>query len=256
LTAVILILAHASDAGAALVARWLAGGIGPEAVRIVRPETFSLARWSQRIDMYGRAITRASWPSQEPIEDSQVGAVLNRIRYLPVPKFRGASAKDRDYATAEFQAVVSSWLGQFGERAVHVVRRHTLLTPVLPLLHWASAAAACDLPVAERTIASSARALRWRSGRHSQDAQPALGAVDGTVLVAGNQIGGTLVARYGQHCLATARALGSPLLEFRFVTNRSETVLVDVDPLPSLTEPWAAVLTGQMLASMAAGARS
>ena len=79
--------------------------------------------------------------------------------------------------------------------------------------------------------------------------------MDGTVLVAGNQTGGTLADRYGQHALAMARALGSRLLELRFASNGSETVLVDVDPLPPLTEPWAAGLTGQLLASMAAEAR-
>jgi hypothetical protein len=112
----VIILAHASDTGAGLVAEWLAGAVGPQAVRIVRPETLSLARWSQHVDSYGRATTRVTWPRQEPLEDAQVGAVLNRIRYLPVPRFRGASAKDKDYASAEFQAVVSSWLARFGRR--------------------------------------------------------------------------------------------------------------------------------------------
>ena len=89
MTGVVLILAHASDAGAGLVAEWLAAGIGSQAVRIVRPETLSLALWSQHVDMYGRAATRVAWPAQEPIEDSQVGAVLNRIRTCPCRDFAG-----------------------------------------------------------------------------------------------------------------------------------------------------------------------
>jgi hypothetical protein len=254
---VVIILAHASDAGAALVAEWLAARVGPQAIRIVRPESLTFAVWSQRVDRHGRMTSRVEWPSREAVEDSQVGAVLNRIRYLPVPRFRRSCAKDRDYAAAEFHAVVTGWLGQFGERAVHVVRRHPLLTPVLPLQHWASAAAACNLPVRARIIASSARALRWQVCRASgaQNARWTSEVVDGTVLVAGNQTGGTLAHRYGVHCVETARALRAPLLEFRFASNGTEEVLVDVDPLPPLTQRWAAGLTGQLLASIAAEAR-
>ena len=252
MTGVVVILAHASDTGAGLVAERLAGRIGLQAVRIIRPETLSLAQWSHRVAMDGRATTRVAWPPREPIEDSQVGAVLNRIRYLSAPRFRGASAKDRDYASAELHAVVSSWLARFGERTVHAVRRHPLLTPVLPLQHWASAAAACGLPVAARTITSSARALRWRVHGVPNLAPQ---VVDGTVLVAGDQTGGTLADRYGGHCLAAGRALESSLLEFRFASIGKEPVLVDVDPLPPLTEAWAAELIGQLLVSRAAEAR-
>jgi hypothetical protein len=257
MTGAVIVLAHASDLGAGLVAEWLAGEVGVEAVRIVRPEALSLAQWSHRVDRVGRATTSVTWPRKAPIEDSQVGAVLNRIRYLPVPRFRAASAKDRDYASLEFHAVVSSWLARFGERSVHAVRRHPVLTPELPLQHWASAAAACGLPVAAQTVASSARALRWRVGGASQalaDNSPPQ-AVAGTVLVSGDHTGGALADRCGPQCRAAARALGFPLLEFRFATTGGEAVLVDVDPLPPLTEPWAAGLAGQLLASLAAAAR-
>jgi hypothetical protein len=133
-----------------------------------------------------------------------------------------------------------------------------MLTPQLPLQHWASAASVCDLPVAERTIASSSRALRWRADEtnRAQTADSAPRAVAGTVLVAGDKACGALVDRYGRQCLSTARALGFPLLEFSFATRGRDSALVDVNPLPSLTEPCEGVLTGQLLASMAADASS
>jgi hypothetical protein len=248
MTRIVVILAHAGDAGAGLVAGWLARKFGSQAVRIVRPEMLSLAQWSHRVDARGHATSRVAWPRAQPLEDSDVGAVLNRIQYLPMPRFHRASAKDRDYAAAELQAVVASWLAGLGDRVVHVVRRRPWVTPVIPLQHWASAAASCRLPVRDCAIASSARALRWRVCP-----DPSGHVAAGTVLVAGRETGGLLDRHYGPHCLAAARVLGFPLLEFQFVTEDTRTVLSGVDPLPSLAEPWAAALTGRLLESLAAG---
>jgi hypothetical protein len=232
----VVILAHAGDAGARMVALWLASELGSQTVRIVRPEVLSLAKWSLRVDCHGAASTSIEWPQKEPLEGSSIGAVFNRIRHLPVPRFRRACAKDRDYADAEFHAVVTGWLARYGERVVQGVRRDPLLTPMLPLQHWATAAAACGLPVAARTVTNQAEEV-----------------VAGTVLVAGSQVGGIFADRFGRRCLATAQALRLSLLEFRFAIAGSDVVLAEVDPLPPLDEPWAAALTGQLLASVAAG---
>jgi hypothetical protein len=253
MTPAVIILAHATDHGAGLVAGWLVRELGVTAVRIVRPETLSLAQWSLRIDVRGRAVVRAAWEGTATIEDCRVGAVLNRIHYLPSPRFHRSCAKDRDYAGAEIQAVVSSWLGRYGDRVVPDMRRDGRLTPVLPLQHWAAAAAANGLPVAVRTVTNSTRALRWRtptaSGGRGASAPEEVAA--GSVLVAGDQAGGLLAGQFGAGCITTARALGFPLLEFRFASSESETVLSDVNPLPPLGEAWEAALTGQLLASLA-----
>ncbi len=198
-----------------------------------------------------------------------MGAVLSRIRCLTIPRFQRASAKDQEYAGAELQAVVVSWLAELGDRVVHPVRRHHLLTPAVPLQHWGAAAAACGLPVATRVIMNSPRMRATRAtaargdgttngGRHhTPEARP--GGADprhgrfgsGTVLVAGNEAFGALANRYGQSGIDAARALGFPLLELRFAVEESETVLVDVNPFPDLVEPWAAGLAGRLLKSIA-----
>ncbi len=246
-----LILAHAADAGAASAATWLAGELGAAAVRILRPEILSLARWTHRIDAHGAASTRIALPHAEPLVSAEIGAVLNRIRYLPTPGFNRSSAKDRDYAGAELQAVVASWLAGFGDRAIHSLRRHPWVTPTLPPQHWAKAAAAAGLPVAVRIIASSPRARGADGGvAHGGDADAAAGAAVGTVLAAGRGVGGALADRYGTKCLAAAHLLGFSLLEFRFAVEGRDTVLVEVDPLPPLVEPWAAALTGRLLGSL------
>ncbi len=196
-----------------------------------------------------------------------MGAVLNRIRCLTIPRFQRASAKDQEYAGAELQAVVVSWLAELGDRVVHPVRRHHLVTSALPLQHWAATAAACGLPVATRVIASSPRMRATRAtaphcyatngGQHHTPearhggADPRDGGFGGTVLVAGNEAVGALANRYGQCGIDAARALGFPLLEFRFAVEESETVLVDVNPFPDLLESWAAGLAGRLLKSLA-----
>lgn len=242
MTGAVLILAHAGDEGAKSVAARLVRELGADAVRVVRPEGLSLARWSHRVDSTGRASTRIALPRAPAFTNAGVAAVFNRIRYLAVPRFRRRSAKDRDYAGAEFQAIVVSWLAELGDRVVHVVRRHPWVTPSLPLQHWASAAAACGLPVAKRTIVNSPQAQTGAD-------VPGSGMADfaGTVLTAGERAGGPMANRYGLRCLATARALGFPLLEFCFDVEEKETVLVHVDPLPPLAEPWAVAMAGDLL---------
>src|SRR5262245_13199831 len=134
----VVILAHAADNGAASVADSIARETGGEAVTLVRPETLSLARWSHRVHSGGGASTRIELPYGQLLESGNVGAVLNRVRYLPVPRFHRSSAKNREYAAAEMQAVIASWLAGLGGRVVHVVRRHAWVSPTLPRQHWAS----------------------------------------------------------------------------------------------------------------------
>lgn len=246
----VLILAHATDSGAGSVAARLMDRLGPGRVRVVRPESLSLAKWSHRVDRQGRANTYLVVPNQEPFEDRQIGAVFNRIRYLPVTRFQSASPKDREYAGAELQAVVASWLAGFGHRAVHPLRRHPWVTPLLPRQHWASVAAACRLPVALRILANSPRAHRWQSSRRQEGAGPP----GGSVLVAGEQCAGVLASSYGGRCVLAAQKLGLPLLEFQFTINREGLAVAGIHALPPLDEPWSADLAAQLLVSLCQGA--
>lgn len=262
----VLVIAHATDAGAALVAARLRSELGAQAVHMVRPETLSLVKWSHRLDARGRASTHLTLPGKPPLYSSDIGAALNRIRDLPVTRFQHASPKDCDHAGAELQALVASWLAELGERAIHPVRRHPWVTPSLSPQHWASAAAACGLPVAQRTIETSER---WRSpGDGAHDATTsrprslygehigahwvvgnAMRRPAGSVLVAGDQFEGSLSRRFGAQCRMAARALGFPLLEFRFAPAAGDVALVDVDPLPPIDRPTIVEATCRLLIS-------
>jgi hypothetical protein len=130
-TGEILILAHATDLGARSVAARLSSGPDPPPVRTVRPDLLGLAGWSHRVDPAGKAFTQVSLPRARPLLSSGTRAVLNRVRYLQVPRFRKASARDRDYAAAELHAVVASWLCGMGDQVVQPVRTHPRVTPWL-----------------------------------------------------------------------------------------------------------------------------
>ena len=232
---VVLVLAHASDAGAASVAasvrNLLAGA--PVEVWTVRPESLGLAAWSHTVDAHGCAHTRLVLPGRPALHSTQIRAVFNRIQHLPLPQFSQAHPKDRDYAAMELQARVLSWLAGCGSCVVQPLRGQPWLVPQLPLLHWASAAARCGLPVADQSAAASTPP--W----------------DATVLVAGPLTTGILAGRLGVACVATAQNLGFTLLEFRFQRDSEGAKLVDASPHPELSDLEDIDLVARYLADLA-----
>lgn len=235
---IVLIIAHATDAGAASVALRLTSRLGIGNVVTLRPESMGVLRWSHRVDGRGRAKTQIALPGRAPIACHEIGAVFNRIRYLPLPKFARSSPKDRDYAGAEMQALVVSWLAALGDRVVNPVHRHPWVTPSVSRLRWASVAADHRLPVARRVIDSRAP---WQSDRGDALAcdrdEPARGSDEMGVLVAGGTAVGALAHVHGERCVDTAHTLGLPLAQFRFAWDGGTTCLVDVEPLPTLDSP-------------------
>jgi hypothetical protein len=217
---VVLVLAHASDAGAASVAASVRNllSAAPIEVWTVRPESLSLAAWSHTVDEHGGAHTRLALPGRPALHSGQIRAVFNRIQHLPVPQFSQARPKDRDYAAMELQALVLSWLAACGDCVVQPLRDQPWLVPQLPVLRWATAAACCGLPVAARDLDTATEP--W----------------DATVLVAGTLTTGILAGRLGVACVATAQNLGFTLLEFRFKRHADGVALVDVSPRPELSD--------------------
>ena len=143
----LLILAHALDGGAQAVSSVLAPILGQQ-LMVLRPEWLGQAHWSQRLDEQGRARTLLRWHDCHRFDGNQIGLVWNRIRLLPQAAFRASGVQDRDYAGAELQALVASWLAELGERVEPPLRRHASVTPVLHPLHWAAVASRCGLPLA------------------------------------------------------------------------------------------------------------
>ncbi|MFG6447496.1 hypothetical protein ACG0Z6_04460 [Roseateles sp. BYS180W] len=131
----LLILAHARDALAQAVAQRLRPGLGEQLLQVA-PEALASAAWALQQDAQGRLQTRLTLADGRVICSRTVQRVWSRVQALPQPAFARSPAKDRDYAAAELQALVSSWLAEWGSQAEPAQRAHCSPTPALALLHW------------------------------------------------------------------------------------------------------------------------
>lgn len=243
-----VVIAHASDHGARRLARALIEREPGGRVMLLQPETLAMAQWRQSIDATGRCRTQLGLPNGLQLDSSVIGIVLNRIRWLTAPRFRGASAKDRDYADMELQALVTSWLAELSDRVIPSVQRHPWLVPTIAPLTWATAAAAAGLPIADprRGMPAIGAHQDWQ---HRVAPRPP--TAWGEVLVAGQDQAGTLAHSYGRQCLAMAAELDYPILQLRFEEQDHGPVLRDVSPIPTLLEAWQVRLVSRMLSRVA-----
>jgi hypothetical protein len=263
----IVILAHAHDAGAATVARLLAERWGgDDAVVRLRPELLGLSRWSQRVDPAGRVSTLLRTPSGVMLGSEETVAVLDRLRYLPAPRFARARPKDREYAGAELHALVKSWLAGLGRRVVNPVGPCAPGDGPRSPLGWLALGRECGLPVARIAVATTGGLLDpardgellqprepWPGG-HSSPMPVDLVTVEDPraavrLLVAGDRVLGPVSDRVAAGARELARRSGMQLLELRL--RRRGLVLTGVDPTPPLDTPEAAALAVDLLEAVA-----
>lgn len=105
----ILILAHSGDRLARQVGAWLQSWGGPACVKLVGVDQIALAPdWRHRQTSQG--ITTHIRLADGAVLNDELGAVFNRLQQVELPHFAGAAAADRNYALAEMQALLLSWL--------------------------------------------------------------------------------------------------------------------------------------------------
>jgi hypothetical protein len=187
---------------------------------MLRPEWLGQARWSQRIDGQGNARTLLRWHGRHDLDSSQPGLVWNRIRLLPQAAFRTSAAHDRDYAGAELQAMVASWLADMGTRVEPPMRRHAAVTPPLHHLHWAGIASRCGFALAP-----------------GRAALPEAFTVLRTPLELCGGAAAAWPAPFVRACHALAGELGYALLSLGFRGTPDAPLLCGVDAHPALSSP-------------------
>jgi hypothetical protein len=212
----LVILAHALDGGAQAVASVLAPILGHR-LTVLHPEWLGQARWSQRLDEQGHACTLLQWHGDHRLEGNQIGLVWNRIRLLPQAAFRASATQDRDYAAAELQALVASWLAELGERVEPPMRRHASVIPALHHLHWATVASQCGFALAT-----------WQSA-------PEYFSVLRTPMELWGADRSDWPEPFVRACHAMAGGLGFDLLSLRFHGTPAAPLLCHVDAHPALT---------------------
>lgn len=265
-----VVLAHAHDLGATAVAAQLSTCFGPHDVTVVRPETLGLGRWSHRLGSTSEVQTVLILPSGMAIASSAVSCLFNRLQYLPSPRFSRASPKDRNYASAELQAIVASWLSSLGSRVVNPAGPRGQARGPISRRGWLALAADCELPVARSLAATTGKMIQatlpgerirlresWLAGPRGPvpvevEPDPVTGDEEETLLVAGDRVVGALADSYGTRCRAVARRSGCTLLEFRFRRLNGAFVVGEIDPFPLLAHAEAAIATAELLLETAA----
>jgi hypothetical protein len=156
-------------------------------------------------------------PGGHRLDGGQVAFVWNRIRLLPQAAFRNSPPQDRDYAAAELQALVASWLAELGEHVEPSIRRHACVTPALHLLQWTAVANRCGLALAPTTsVPESFSVLR-------------------TPMQICGAFSRSWPTTFQRACHAMARELGFALLSLGFRGTPGAPLLCRVDAHPALT---------------------
>lgn len=149
---VALILADADDVSSDLVG----AGLVARGYPVLRAGSATLAgsRWWHSPDGAG---TRLELPDGTGIDDGRIGIVLNRLDTLVLPRFATAAAEDRDYAVAEFAALLASWLGGLSVPVANPPGGEQAWAVSLHPLGWHALAVQHGLAVGDFVVASSVR---------------------------------------------------------------------------------------------------
>jgi hypothetical protein len=257
-----MVLAHAHDTGASRVVGRLTELRGPSSVTVVRPEALGLARWKHCVSASGGTHTEILLPGGVPICSADVVVAFNRLQYLPVPRFSRAAPRDRDYAGAELQALVASWLLSLGERVINLVGPRGQSRGPITHRGWLALAVRAGLPVARSARATAGRMLpfpmprerltgcAWPGGARGPAPAELVpdGSQSGSVLVVGDDALGPLAERFGPACVALARLAECAVLDVRFVASRDGPVVHIVDAIPPLLEDSKSEAVAELLA--------
>lgn len=261
--ATFLILAHAADRGAANVARLLAARRGGHAVLLVSAaELARPARWTHTIDASGTVGGELALSSGRRVAADGVGCVLNRLSPVMPPAFVRADAREREFAAAELQALVASWLEGIGRPVFHAAGGSGSRAPT-SRRQWLTEATLAGIPVARTVVATSTRSVRrdeglaahvigpWPTAPASvaqpvEIEEPPDGALF-DVFVAGERVYGSVGGALRGRCVELAARTGCALLALTFAGTYSEPRLHAVDPAPPLLDARSASATADLL---------
>ena len=217
MTRTLLIVADPGDVATAEVARAVAASASPCPVRLVSTAELSLAGWSHRIDPAGRTSTTLRLRDGTSFDSPPDVSVAYLASTTPVPRFLRAAAGDRDYAAAEFRALMVSWLHSLGDRVVNAPSGTEPNGPAWSPGRWLIEAAGVGLPVAHARYATSARLLPDRHGPPGAQRFPVLPHTTAghTVLLAGDHVAGSLADEFRPACAELSKRSGCRVISLQ-----------------------------------------
>jgi hypothetical protein len=254
-----LVLCHIDDRSAVRVYCSLRKRLGADAVELVSGEELALApRWSHAVDS-GRVGTELTLADGRRLQTDRMGVVFQRIRQLDMPQFARAKPDDREYAVAEMQALLLSWLAGLSCPVVNRAGPRGLCGADRSRLEWMKLAASAGLPTRGCELASEARRFPRPdflphlaiNGTGAEDPPPILRPqllgrapvqylepVEGPhrhVLVAGGRCFGLPVGASAAACLKLAGLSGDHLLGIHLGKVRGIWRFCGATPLPEIS---------------------
>ena len=268
MSGIALFLAHAADPGAEATIVSVARSLGPDRVLVVRPEALPFATWRHAVNSVGRASTSLRLAGAQDVAEDSLGVVVNFMRGVPRTRLARAARKDQEYAGAEMQSLLASWLMGLGDRVLNPTNVRAFTVGPGSTRGWLLFSAGHGLPVSSNASGTPGRLLRppgarevvttrepWPAG--AAGPMPATLTANGdglsTVFVAGDQAVGRLACLLGERCIAATRASEARALAFHFVNADDCPQLVEVDSLPMVTNPEQAAALGVVVVSLANG---
>ncbi len=244
---VVLILAEPDDVSSEFVGRQLRQRGCP----VLRVSVADLARARWQHSPEGEGATTLVFADGRQVHDASIGVVLNRLASLALPAFAHASPADRDYAGAEFAALLSSWLHRLQVPVANWVSGDNPYAAARHPLGWHVLAAGQGIEVADFVVASSLRGgagtgLRRVGGSAYPRGSDVAGWYRGGeaaglalqwIHVFGDACCGldeekVLAAR----CVAFVRRLGLACAALGFVATAVGPCLVELEPRPPLED--------------------
>lgn len=158
-----LVLCGVDDRSAVRVYCALRDRLGSKAVELVSAEEMALAPgWRHTIES-GRVDTVLTLPGGRRLQMEQMGLVFQRIQQVDVPQFQGSRPDDREFALAEMQALLLSWLAGLPCPVVNRAGPRGLCGAQRSRFEWLALAVSAGLPTRGFELVSEAR----RFGRSS-----------------------------------------------------------------------------------------
>jgi hypothetical protein len=173
-----VILAHVDDTTALRVGAALRTRHGAGQVRLVAAEELVFAPcWAHWLD--DTVVTTQLRLSDSTVLDSErLGVVFNRLRYVHLPHFGGATQADRSYAVAETFAFWMSWLASLPCPVLNPATPRGLGLQERSHMEWLKLAAQAGLPARGYRFISDPR--RFPDSRYWPHERLPTAAPDGT----------------------------------------------------------------------------
>jgi hypothetical protein len=235
-----LVLGDASDISALWVHQELrARGVAP--LELITADALSMADyWEHRIA--GERASIRFRVDKLDIAGEQLRGVVNRLYTVPIPHWRSAEQRDRDYVQQELIALFLSWLHGLPCPVINRPTPQGLSGQWRPESEWVVLAHKAGLPVAPYRQSAHDRIDEMKGEKRLIPR----GALVQTVIIVGDTVAGAAISQpLAAACRRLVQLAGTELLGIDFVAGDGDSLtFAGASPMPYLTPGGPALIQG------------